>query len=221
LITTGSFLVLLILSFVFVQDIYYWLIKDLPMKLAVLGPSDILWVYLVLASIIALAATIPIAAHQLWLFIRPALSEKEKSITLVYIPALFILFIAGISFGYFVLFPLVFQFLLSLSQDMFTTFFTTEKYFAFLFRMTLPFGFLFELPVVVMFLTSLGVLNPYKLQKARKYAYFLLILTAVLITPPDFISDILVTIPLVFLFECSLLLSKAMYRKKQKVLLSS
>ncbi|WP_347548540.1 twin-arginine translocase subunit TatC [Pseudalkalibacillus hwajinpoensis] len=217
MISMGSFLLLLTLTFIFVQDIYYWLIKDLPMKLAVLGPSDILWVYLMLASIIAIAGTIPIAAHQLWLFVRPALKEKEQHVTLAYIPALFILFVVGISFGYFVIFPIVFQFLISLSEGMFTTFFTTEKYFKFMLHMTLPFGILFELPVIIMFLTSLGVLNPYRLQKIRKYAYFALIVTAVLITPPDFISDILVIIPLLFLYECSVLLSKVVYKRKQKV----
>jgi sec-independent protein translocase protein TatC len=104
---------------------------------------------------------------------------------------------------------------------MFMTFFTTEKYFKFLLHMTLPFGFLFELPVVIMFLTSLGVLNPYRLQKIRKYSYFVLIVTAVLITPPDLLSDILVIIPLIFLYECSVLLSKVVYRRKQKLTLAA
>jgi sec-independent protein translocase protein TatC len=215
MIILGSFMLLFTLSFIYVKDIYNWLIQDLSIKLAVLGPSDILWVYLMLACVFAIAGTIPIGAHQIWLFVRPALSEKEKKVTLAYIPSLFFLFISGLSFGYFVIFPIVFQFLLSLSEDMLMTFFTTEKYFRFLIHMVLPFGFLFELPVIIMFLTSLGVLNPYRLQKARKYSYFILIVTSVLITPPDFLSDILVIIPLLFLYECSILLSKAVYRRKQ------
>jgi sec-independent protein translocase protein TatC len=221
IIVLGSFILLIILSMIYVQDIYNWLIQDLPMKLAVLGPSDILWVYLMLASIIAIAGTIPITAHQIWLFVRPALSVKERKVTLAYIPSLFILFILGISFGYFVIFPTVFNFLLSLSGDMFMTFFTTDKYFRFMIHIILPFGFLFELPVIIMFLTSLGVLNPYRLQKMRKYSYFCLIVTAVLITPPDFLSDVLVVIPLIFLYECSVLLSKVVYRRKQKEALAA
>lgn len=221
MIIVGSFMLIVMLSLIYVKNIYHWLVQDLSIKLAVLGPSDILWVYLMLSAVIALAGTIPIAAHQIWLFIRPALSEKEKKVTLAYIPALFLLFIAGICFGYFVIFPLVFQFLLSLSQDMFMEFFTTEKYFRFLIHMVMPFGFLFELPVIIMFLTSLGVLNPYRLQKARKYSYFMLIVTAVLITPPDLLSDILVIIPLLFLYECSVLLSKVVYRRKQRSELSA
>lgn len=214
IITLVTFLVFLTASFLFVEKIYQFLVKDLPMKLAILGPSDILYVYFMIAGIAAIAGTIPFGAHQVWLFIRPALSKKEQKVALAYIPALFLLFLAGISFGYFVLFPLVMSFLISLSGDMFTTFFTTEKYFAFLLHMTLPFGILFELPVVIMFLTSLGILDPYRLQKIRKYAYFALVVVAVFITPPDLLSDILVIIPLLLLYESSVSLSKIVYKKK-------
>ncbi|WP_163527479.1 twin-arginine translocase subunit TatC [Halobacillus ihumii] len=217
IIVLGSFILFFIAAFVYVKEIYNWLSQDIEIKLAVLGPSEILWVYLMLASVVAITCTIPIVAHQIWLFVRPALTPKEQKVTLAYIPSLFILFLIGISFGYFVIFPIVFDFLLSLSEGMFFTFFTTEKYFRFLLHMTLPFGFLFELPVIIMFLTSLGVLNPYRLQKVRKYAYFVLVLIAVLITPPDLLSDILVVIPMLFLYECSVLLSKVVYRRKQKL----
>lgn len=100
---------------------------------------------------------------------------------------------------------------------MFHTFFTTEKYFQFLLHMTLPFGFLFELPVVIMFLTSLGIINPYRLQKIRKYAYFVLIIVSILITPPDFLSDILVSIPLLLLYEGSVSLSKFVYKRQHRI----
>ncbi|GAA3333467.1 hypothetical protein GCM10020331_097610 [Ectobacillus funiculus] len=63
--------------FVYVQDIYHVLVKDLPFKLALLGPSDILIVYFMIASVVAIAATIPVGAHQAWLFVRPALTPKR------------------------------------------------------------------------------------------------------------------------------------------------
>lgn len=213
--TLVVFLLLFCVSFIFVEEIYQFLVRDLSVKLAVLGPSDIIYVYVLLSGVSALAVTIPVAAHQSWLFVKPALSKKEQKIALAYIPALFFLFIAGILFGYFVLLPLVLSFLMSLSNDMFTTFFTTEKYFRFLLQMTLPFGILFELPVVIMFLTSLGVLNPFRLQKVRKYAYFVLIVISVFITPPDLISDVIVIVPLILLYESSVSLSKIVYKKKQ------
>jgi sec-independent protein translocase protein TatC len=216
IIIAVTFIVFLALSFIFVKDIYEWLVKDLDFKLAVLGPSEILWVYFMLASVVAIAGAIPVAAHQVWLFVSPALTKAERKVTLSYIPALFFLFLTGISFGYFVLLPLVLNFLMALSGEMFTAFFTTEKYFKFVLHLTLPFGFLFELPVVIMFLTSLGIINPYSLQKIRKYAYFVLIVVAILVTPPDFISDILVTLPLLLLYEASVSLSKIIYSRKMK-----
>ncbi|CAM3391406.1 twin-arginine translocase subunit TatC [Cytobacillus oceanisediminis] len=216
IIIAVTFIVFLALSFIFVKDIYEWLVKDLDFKLAVLGPSEILWVYFMLASVVAIAGAIPVAAHQIWLFVSPALTKAERKVTLSYIPSLFFLFLTGISFGYFVLLPLVLNFLMALSGEMFTAFFTTEKYFKFVLHLTLPFGFLFELPVVIMFLTSLGIINPYSLQKIRKYAYFVLIVVAILVTPPDFISDILVTLPLLLLYEASVSLSKIIYSRKMK-----
>ncbi len=214
IVTLIAFVIALIGSFVFVKDIYQYLVKDFDGKLALLGPGDILWVYMMIAAVIAIAITIPIAAFQLWRFIKPALTKHEQRTTLLFIPGLFTLFIGGISFGYFVLFPLVLTFLTSIAGDQFETFFTAEKYFQFMLHLTLPFGFLFEMPAVVMFLTKLGIVNPQKLVKVRKFAYFLLIVLSVLITPPDFISDVLVIIPLLILYEISITLSKIVYRKK-------
>ncbi|MBT2755005.1 twin-arginine translocase subunit TatC [Mesobacillus foraminis] len=216
IIVVAAFLVFFVAGFVFVEEIYNFFVRDLGVKLIVLGPSDIIWIYFMIASVIAIAATIPVLASQIWLFVKPALLPSEKKITLSYIPALFILFIAGLCFGYFVIFPTVLNFLVELSGDMLETNFTAEKYFKFILNMTLPFGILFELPVVVMFLTSLGVINPYVLVKVRKYAYFILVVISVVISPPDFMSDILVTIPLLFLYEISINLSKIVYKKKLK-----
>lgn len=214
IITVAAFILFFIVGFTYVEEIYKWFVRDLDVKLIVLGPSDIVWVYFMLAGVIAIAGTIPILAIQIWLFVKPALKPVERKISLSYIPALFALFIVGLSFGYFVIFPTVLNFLIELGGEMLVTNFTADKYFRFIMNMTIPFGVLFELPVVVMFLTSLGIINPYVLQKIRKYAYFILIVTAVIITPPDFISDFLVTIPLLFLYEISIGLSKIVYKRK-------
>jgi sec-independent protein translocase protein TatC len=215
IISAIAFIIFFIVGFVYVTDIYKWFVKDL--KLMVLGPSDIIWIYFMIATVIAIAGTIPVLAVQIWLFVRPALKPVERKITLSYVPALFLLFISGLAFGYFVIFPMVLKFLVNLGDGMFVTNFTAERYFQFIMNMTLPFGVLFELPVVVMFLTSLGIINPILLSKIRKYAYFALIIIAVVITPPDFMSDFVVTIPLLLLYELSINLSKFVYRKKLKL----
>jgi sec-independent protein translocase protein TatC len=211
-----AFIVFFIVGFIYCEDIYKWFVKDLDVKLLVLGPSDIIWIYFMLATVVAIVGTIPVLALQIWLFVRPALLPSERKITLTYIPALFFLFIIGLAFGYVVIFPMVYKFLVHLGGNMFVTSFTADRYFRFIMNMTLPFGVLFELPIVVMFLTSLGIINPYVLAKVRKYAYFVLVVIAVVITPPDFMSDFVVTIPLLLLYEISINLSKTVYKRKLK-----
>ncbi|MGE6376814.1 twin-arginine translocase subunit TatC [Peribacillus muralis] len=212
--TLIGFVAAFIVSFIFVQDIYEVLIKDMDGKLAVLGPSDILGVYMMIAAVCAISVTIPLAAYQLWRFVAPALKLEERKVTFRFIPGLFILFITGIAFGYFVLFPIVLGFLTSLFAGQFEMVFTAEKYFRFMINLILPFGILFEMPLVVMFLTRLGIINPAVLKKSRKISYFALVIISILITPPDIISDIMVIIPLLMLYEMSVQLSTIVYRKR-------
>lgn len=214
IVSALAFVAFFIAGFIYVDDIYKWFVGTT--KLMVLGPSDIMWIYFMLATVVAVAGTIPVLALQIWLFVRPALRPIERKITISYVPALFFLFIIGLAFGYFIIFPMVLDFLVNMGQDMFVTNFTAERYFSFIMNMTLPFGVLFELPVVVMFLTSLGIINPFVLSKIRKYAYFVLIIIAIVITPPDFMSDFVVTVPLLLLYEISINLSKFVYRKRLK-----
>ncbi|HEY2421096.1 MAG TPA: twin-arginine translocase subunit TatC [Neobacillus sp.] len=216
IISAIAFVIFFIIGFIYVSDIYKWFVRDLDVKLLVLGPSDIMWIYFMLATVVAVAATIPVIALQIWLFVRPALRPIERKITLTYVPMLFFLFLFGLAFGYFIIFPMILKFLINIGSDMFVTNFTADRYFSFIMNMTLPFGVLFELPVVVMFLTSLGIINPFVLSKIRKYAYFVLIIIAVVITPPDFMSDFVVTLPLLLLYEISINLSKFVYRKRLK-----
>ncbi|MCE7792101.1 twin-arginine translocase subunit TatC [Salipaludibacillus sp. CUR1] len=216
MIVLGAFIVFFIGVFIFVRDIYEWFTKDLEMTLAVLGPLDIIIIYFTIAAVLALALTVPVLIFQIWLFVKPALTEKEKRATVIYVPASFILFAGGLAFGYFVVLPIVLNFLIDLGSGTFETMFTADKYFQFVLRMTLPFSILFEMPLVVMFLTSIGIISPEAMRKNRKYAYFALIVVSVLISPPDFISDVLVIIPLLLLYEISINMSKIVYRRKLK-----
>ena len=110
--------------------------------------------------------------------------ETERKASLSYIPAIFMLFVFGLVFGYFMFVKLILPFLLSLNDGMFNELFTVDRYFRFLLRVTLPFAFLFELPMVLMFLTSLGLITPELFKRIRKYAYFVLLVIAAIITPP-------------------------------------
>lgn len=90
------------------------------------------------------------------------------------------------------------------------------SYFGFLFSLVIPFGFLFQMPILVLFLTRLGIISPVLLRKIRKYAYFALFVLAALITPPEILSHLFVTIPLIVLYEISVWLSHITYKRVQK-----
>lgn len=215
-----AYAVLLIAGFLSVEHIYRWILNDAELELTVLGPSDILWIYFTLASICAFACCIPLITYQVWAFIKPALKPVERTAALMFIPLLFLLFVGGVAFGYFLVFPMVFEFIVSLSDGMFETMFTAEKYFRFLFQIILPLGLLFELPAVVLFLTELGLLTPDFMRKYRKYVYFGLVVLSALITPPDFVSQLFVLIPMFLLYEISIWLCAWRAQKKAVKLVS-
>ena len=88
-----------------------------------------------------------------------------------------------------------------------------NEYFSFLFKLVIPFGILFQLPVVAMFVSRIGLVSPQLMVKFRKYAYFVLIVISVLLAPPDFISNVIIAIPLCLLYEISIMIAKVGYRK--------
>ena len=213
--TLLSFLAAMAATFLYVQDLYAWLVRDFDEKLVVLGPSDVLRVYLLLSGVSALAVTMPVAAWHAWRFVSPALGVRTRRRTAMFIPVLALLFLAGLAFGYFALFPAMLGFLERMASEQFETLYTARNYFTFMIHVTVPFGFLFELPAAVLFLTRIGLLNPALLAKMRKSAYFVLVVIAVSITPPDIVSDIIVIAPLLLLYEISVAISKATVRRTE------
>ncbi|MCP8967325.1 twin-arginine translocase subunit TatC [Ectobacillus ponti] len=214
LITIGWFLVFLLAGFLYAGRIYSLLTAGLPFRLTVLGPSDVLWVYFALSGTAALAFTLPVAGLQCWLFVKPGLHANEQKAALSYIPFLFLLFAAGLLIGYFFVLPNIFHFLNLLGQGMFTEMYTVDKYFTFVFDLVVPFAACFDMPVIIMFLTSIGLIEPSLLRRVRRYAYFILVVVACCISPPDFVSHISVSIPLILLYECGVLLADVGYRRR-------
>ncbi len=179
--------------------------------------TDPIKIYMQFAFIIALVISSPFLLYQLWAFISPGLYEKERKVTLSYIPISVGLFLVGVSFSYFILFPFVVNFMTRLAERLeINQVIGINEYFQFLLQLTLPFGFLFQLPVIIMFLTRLGLVTPMFLSQIRKFAYFILLVIGGLITPPELISHLMVTVPLFGLYEISILVSKSAYRKVLK-----
>src|SRR5699024_6878730 len=108
LIVTGIwFAVFFVIGFIYIKDIYFFFEGDLDFKLTVTSPGDIIWIYFMIATIIAIIATLPMLALQIWLFIRPGLTKKERRASIGYVPAIFILFVFGFAFGYMMFIKLI------------------------------------------------------------------------------------------------------------------
>ena len=176
--------------------------------------GDPLTIYLQVTFIVALLLTSPVLLYQLWAFITPGLHETERSATLKYIPYSFFLFVVGLAFGYFILFPNVLNFMTILSNDLdIQQTIGINEYFSFLFKLVIPFGLIFQLPVLTLFLARIGVLKPTLMVKFRKYSYFVLFVLAVLLAPPDLITNLLIAIPLFILYEISIVIARIGYKK--------
>lgn len=208
----------MIIGFIVTDPIYNYLIHVAPVKnmsFHAFSNWDAIGIYMKFAFVIGLVVGLPFTMYQLWLFVKPGLREIEQKGVVQYIPFVLILFLVGVAFAYYVVFPLAFHFTSRMSQRMglIETYGVTQ-YFGFLFHIIIPISLLFELPIIIMFLTKIRIVNPSRLRKMRRFAYFGLIFVGVLITPPDFISDALVAIPLILLYEFSVWLSQGVYRKQ-------
>ncbi|MDQ0160679.1 twin-arginine translocase subunit TatC [Alkalibacillus salilacus] len=201
-------------GFYFREEVYNYVANDVPFQLTVLSPFDIIWVYVIIGTIVGFLITIPFLALQLWLFIKPGLTKHEARVSLLYVPAIFILFALGLGFGYFIIKDLVLNFLLGLSDGVVNEMFTVNKYFRFIMQITVPFAFFFEVPLVAMFLTSLGVLTPDYMKRTRKYAYLILIVLGTMLSPPDFILQLIVAAPLILLYELAIMTSRIVYKRR-------
>jgi sec-independent protein translocase protein TatC len=172
-------------------------------------------IYMQFAFAIGLVITIPFTMFQLWGFVKPGLKEHEQKAALRYVPFSVLLFLVGLFFAYEVVFKMAVYFTSKVNRSMgLTETYGISQYFSFMFNIVLPVALLFELPIVVMFLTAIRILNPKRLQKMRRFAYLVLVIIGTMITPPDFISDMLVAVPLILLYEFSVMLSARIYKKQ-------
>jgi sec-independent protein translocase protein TatC len=180
--------------------------------------TDGLFIYLRCAFIFAFLFTLPVALFEIWAFVQPGLTDKEAKGTLAYVPLSFILFLTGLSFSYFLVFPMMIRFMETMNKKIGAVeTYGIDRYFSFLFSVVFPLGVAFEMPLVILFLTRLGLLTPERIKMTRKYAYVGLAIVGSCISPPDFVSHLSVTVPLLLLFEISAIASVKYYRKLQAI----
>jgi sec-independent protein translocase protein TatC len=157
------------------------------------------------AVYIGLLCASPYILFELFRFISPALYENERRYSVQVVLTIYVLFIVGVLMTYYVLFPISFRFLgtYSVAERVHSTI-TLDSYVTTFTSLTLMMGVVFQLPVLAFFLAKMGVINTRMLSRYRKHALIVIMLVAAIITPPDLMTLILVTIPLYLLYEVSI-----------------
>lgn len=168
------------------------------------------------ALYLGLLCASPYILVELFHFITPALYENEKKHSLSVAVTMYLLFVIGVLMSYFILFPISFRFLGTYSvSGMIESNITLKSYIGTFTTLTLVMGLVFQLPVIAFFLGKLEVVSSEQLRQYRKYAFLIIMVVAAIITPPDLMTLILVTIPLYLLYEVSILVLKRMERKNR------
>lgn len=171
-----------------------------------------LFISLVTGAILAF----PFIINEVWRFIRPALHKNETKNSRRFILSSSILFFVGVLFSYFLIVPLTINFLGTYQvSEIVKNQISINSYVNTVVSVTFAVGLVFELPLIIYFLTKLGLVTPDFLKKNRKYMVVILLIVSAIITPPDVFSQILVCIPLLGLYEISILISERIYKKEQ------
>lgn len=192
-------------------------INQKPFKLISLKMSDQFMLHFTVAIIAGLIAAAPMVFREIWLFIKPALYDKERKYAGGAVFYTSFLFLLGILFGYFLIVPLSIDFLTtySVSPEVENQI-NMRSYISTVTSITFASGFIFLLPIFSYFLSKVGILTPGFMKNYRRHAYVLLLLVSAIITPPDVFSQIMVAIPLVALYEVSIVISGVVVKKREK-----
>ena len=192
-------------------------IQDIHLELQSRSMTGQFSITIVSSIVLGLVMAFPYVIWELWRFVKPGLKIKERNGSRGVVGVISMLFGLGISFGYYVVSPLMVYILVNYKiSDMIVNQFDVTSYVSTLLTLVLGSGALFQLPVVIYFLTKLGLVTPMFLRQYRKHAVVVILVIAAIITPPDVLSQVLITIPLYMLFEISILISANVYRRKLK-----
>jgi sec-independent protein translocase protein TatC len=178
------------------------------------GMPEAFFIYMQIAFFASLLLTGPYCLYQVWKFISPGLLPGEKKYVLPFVLVSSTLFISGVLFGYFIVLPPAFQFFVSFSSDFLKPMFSLKEYLSLSLKFLLGFGVSFQLPVFLFFMTKIGIVNARMLSKQRRYAILLIFILAAVLTPsPDAITQILMALPLMVLYEVGIVVSRFAEKK--------
>lgn len=186
-------------------------------RLAFFSPVTPFFFVLKLALLVGIVLAFPIIVYQVWAFLAPALDDRERR---VIVPSLYlglVLFAMGVALAYAIALPVSLEFLFGFQAENLTPTVGVDEYLSFVVRLLLAFGIIFELPVVVMILTALGLATPSFLRAKRRHAIVAITVTAAFLSPGDVVMvTVLMMVPLILLYEFSILLSAMIHRRRTR-----
>jgi len=216
----AGLLLLFVALLPFANRLYAWLAQPLLDKLPKGGQliavevASPFFAPLKLAFFVAIVVAMPWLLYQLWAFVAPGLYKREKRLALPLLVSALTLFYAGCAFAYFIVLPAVFTFLNKVTPAGVAMMTDINAYLDFVLVIFLAFGLSFELPVALVILVLLGWVTPTQLREWRGYAIVGIFVVAAVITPPDVVSQLLLAIPMVVLYELGILAARAVTPRK-------
>ncbi|HUO43874.1 MAG TPA: twin-arginine translocase subunit TatC [Burkholderiales bacterium] len=172
--------------------------------------TDVVGVFLVplkVALLSALLIALPYVLYQIWAFVAPGLYAHEKRLVFPLVAASMLLFLVGMAFAYFLVFPLVFRFMASIAPEGVAWMTDIDKYLSFTLAMFIAFGVTFEVPVVIVVLVYMGVVSVEKLRDSRPYIVVGAFVVGAVFTPPDVVSQLMLAVPLWLLYEIGIIVA--------------
>lgn len=215
-------IVVFVALFYWSSDLYRFLALPLLRSLPVNGQmiaTDVTTPFFVPMKVTLMAAfliSLPNTLYQIWAFIAPGLYRHEKKLALPLIIASSILFLSGMAFAYFLVFPVVFHFINAVAPAGVAVMTDIDKYLSFVLGMFLAFGTTFQIPIVVIVLTRFGVISIKQLKAARPYVIVGAFVIAAVVTPPDVVSQIMLAVPLWLLFEAGSVIAIRLVKPHQE-----
>ena len=208
IICLGVMVPFAIAAFPFSTKIIQFFRRPYGGDLIFVAPTEAFVVNIKVAIATGVACAFPVIAYHMWRFVAPGLYPKEKKVFLsLFISSIF-LFVAGMCFAYFGILPLAFKFLLQFSAPWFQPMLTAGRYFSFVFKLMIAFGLAFQLPIVIFFLSTSEIVPLETFVSYRRVIWVVSFVVGAILTPPDVLSQVMMSLPLIVLFEASLLASK-------------
>ena len=208
--------------FYWARDIYSFLAKPLLAELPA-GSHMIavevaapFFVPIKVTMFVSLVIALPFVLYQIWAFIAPGLYSHEKKFAIPLVATSTVLFLIGMAFAYFIVFPVVFHFVATFTPEGVEMNTDIQKYFDFVLALFLAFGLAFETPIAVVILTKMGIVSLKKLKESRPYVIVGAFVTAAIFTPPDVVSQLLLAFPIWLLFELGLIISGFIEKPKEQ-----